>query len=144
MTIYNDTGLLHPKFRPVVTRLHQTLIGAYEAGRTKSRFEIFETYRDPIRQRDLLKKGATKAGIFQSAHAFGLAVDFVPYITGQEALDLGDLTGEKVLTGWNWHSSNDWDFLKKTAEEFGLSVPIAWDRGHVQSPLWQQIRPYTV
>ena len=141
MPIYNDVSLLHPKLALIVPSLHQKLIAGYETGLTKTRFEIFETYRDPIRQRDLLKKGATKAGVFQSAHCVGLAVDFVPYIDAQQALNLGDLTGEKVLTGWSWHSSHDYAFLKRTAESFGLEVPISWDRVHVQSPQWQKIRP---
>ena len=142
MAIYRDTALLHPKFRRLCEGLAQDLIRRYEAGETKTRFEIFETFRDPSRQLDLLKKGATKAGIFQSAHNFGLAADFVAYIDGQQAHDMGDLAGEKVLAGWSWHASNDWRFLRLRAEAFGLQIPIAWDLGHVQSPYWQQVKQY--
>ena len=110
MTIHRDISLLNPKFALVVRRLHEYLIDAHETGRTKTRFEVFETFRDPIRQADLLKKGASKAGPFQSAHQFGLAVDFVPYLTSEEALALGTRIGERVLPGWSWHSSHDYSF----------------------------------
>lgn len=142
MTIYRDTALLHPKFRRICEGLAQDLLRRYEAGETQTRFEIFETFREPSRQLDLLKKGATKAGIFQSAHNFGLAADFVAYIDGQQALDMGDLAGEKVLAGWNWSDRNDWTFLRRRAEAFGLTIPIKWDLGHVESPFWQQAKSY--
>ena len=65
MAIYRDTALLHPEFRWIAEGLAEDLIRRYEAGETKTRFELFETFREPSRQLDLLKKGATKAGIFQ-------------------------------------------------------------------------------
>lgn len=141
MTIHSDIALLNPKFSLVVRRLHEYLIDAHETGRTKTRFEVFETFRDPMRQADLLKKGTSKAGPFQSAHQFGLAVDFVPYLSGEEALALGTRIGERVNPGWSWHSSHDYEFLLKSASEFKLSMPVfAWDKCHVEHPNFSKLR----
>lgn len=141
MTIHRDISLLNPKFALIVGRLHDDLISAYETGVTKTRFNIFETFRDPIRQADLLKKGASKAGPFQSAHQFGLAVDFVPFLSGDEALALGERIGERVLPGWSWHSSHDWQFLLNIARKHKLAMPVfAWDKCHVEHPNFSKLR----
>lgn len=140
MTIHRDTALLHPKFMRACVRLHDYLIDAHETGRTKTRFEIFETYRDPIRQADLLKKGVSKAGPFESAHQLGLACDFVPYLSPEEALALGERKGERVLPGWNWDPSHDYSFLATAAELFKLSRPITWDPCHIEHPNWRKHR----
>lgn len=140
MTIYNDLALTNPKFGRACKRLHEYLIDAHETGRTKTRFEIFETYRDPRRQADLLKKGASKAAAFQSAHQFGLACDFVPYLTPEEATALSEVTRERVLPGWNWHSSHDYRFLATSAQIFKLAVPLTWDPCHVEHPNWPKLR----
>ena len=112
MTIYSDVSLCNPKFAASVTRLHKYLIDAHETGRTKTRFEIFETFRTPMRQRELIAKGVSKAGPFQSAHQFGLAVDFVPFLSPNEARELAERTGERVFPGWNWHSPTIIAFLR--------------------------------
>ena len=140
MAIYRDTTLLHPKFRRICEGLAQDLIRRYEAGETKTRFEIFETYRTPMRQRDLMKKGVSKAGPFQSAHQFGLAADFVPHLSPEEAAALSATTGERVFPGWNWHSSHDYRFLATAAQHFKLSVPITWDPCHVEHPNFVKLR----
>ena len=131
--IISDLNLLHPKFRGVAYRLRDELARTYKSGETKTRFEVFETFRSPIRQADLLAKKTTKAGPFESAHQFGLAVDFVPYIDGDQAIALADKLGERVFPGWNWHSSHEWDHLTKVAHRFSL-VTIEWDRPHIQHP----------
>lgn len=140
MPIIRDLTGLNPKFKGVIVRLHDYLVDSHETGRTKTRFEIFETIRSPARQADLIKKGVSKAGPWQSPHQFGLAVDFVPYLTGVEATDLGNRIGEKVLPGWSWHSSHDYAFLHQAAEKFGLDNSISWDPCHVQHPQWQLVR----
>lgn len=140
MTIYSDLSLCNAEFRARATRLHKYLIDAHETGRTKTRFEVFETYRDPIRQTDLIKKGVSKAGPFQSAHQFGLAADFVPFLTPEEAAALSATTGERVFPGWNWHSSHDYGFLAAAAQRFKLAVPLEWDRVHVEHPSWPHLR----
>ena len=139
MTIYRDMSLLHPKFRGRADALAEYLISAYETNLTKTRFHVFETFRDPARQSELLTKRVTKAGPFESAHQFGLAVDFVPYLSPDEALALGNRIGERVLPDWNWHSSHEYSFLSAAAKKFDLSVPIAWDPCHVQHPKWSEI-----
>lgn len=131
-TIYSDVSLLHPKLFLRAKRLRDYLIDAHETGRTKTRFEIFETFRSPLRQADLITKRVTKAGPWQSAHQFGMAVDFVPYLSGDDARRLGE------KPGWSWSAANDYDFLKASAPAFGLSVPIAWDLVHVELPHWKK------
>lgn len=140
MTIHSDVSLLNPKFAAVVVRLHNYLIDSYETRRTRTRFEIFETFRDPMRQAELLKKGATKAGAFQSAHQLGLAVDFVPFIDEAEARVIAKALGERVASGWSWWSGHDYEFLKQCAEDHGLAVPLTWDRVHVEHPKWPKLR----
>ena len=139
MTIIRDLRLLHPKFGRAAGLLHQDLIRAYEAGETKTLFKVFETFRDPRRQLDALKKGVSKAGMYQSAHAFGMAADFVPFISPYEARTLSDELGYIVHPGWSWHASHDYGFLKTRAEHFGLRVPIAWDLVHVQHPQFDSL-----
>lgn len=139
MTIIRETYLLHPKFRRAVEALGQDLARAYETGVTKTNFKVFETFRDPRRQADLLAKRVTKAGFYQSAHAFGLAADFVPFLTPDEADALAQRKGERVLAGWNWDSSHDFRFLAERAAAFELSVPISWDLVHVQHPQFDAI-----
>lgn len=140
MTIYRDMSLLHPKFFGAARKLEQALTVAYQSGLTKTNFKVFETFRDPIRQADLLVKKATKAGPFASAHQLGLACDFVPYLTAEEATKLSERIGERVWPGWNWHSSNDYSLLKTEAMKVGLEVPIPWDLCHVQHPNWERIK----
>jgi len=138
--IIRDTRLLHPKFRFAVENLAKDLIRSYETGRTKTRFEVFETFRHPFRQADLLAKGTTKAGMWESAHQYGLAVDFVPVIDAEMAAILSEKKGERVWPGWNWDSEHDWDYLSNRAKTFGLVTPLSWDRPHVQHPLWPQLQ----
>ena len=140
MTIIRDLSLLDPKFAAICKRLDERLTAAYETGVTKTCFKVFETYRDPARQADLFAKGTTKARAFASAHQLGLACDFVPYLTAEEAAELSNRIGERVWPGWNWHSSNDYRFLKTQALAVGLVVPIAWDPCHVEHPNWQAFR----
>lgn len=133
-TVYNDITLLHPKMRGPVKRLADYLIDSYETGRTKTRFEIFETFRSPLRQAYLAEKGASKAGPFESAHQFGLACDFVAYLSQAEASAFG------AKAGWSWDDAHDWDYLKKAADLHGLGVPILWDRVHVEHPYFRTMK----
>lgn len=140
MTVIRDLRLLHPKFGRAAGLLDQHLARAHEAGVTKTRFKVFETFRDARRQEDLLKKRVTKAGMYQSAHAYGLAADFVPFITPFEAERLAQAKGEAVFPGWNWDPSHDWAFLKKSARDYGVDVPIEWDLAHVEHPDFKYLR----
>lgn len=136
MTITRDLSLLHPKFARAVVKLNKLCSGGYQTGITKTNFKVFETFRHPTRQNDLFAKGTSKARQFTSAHQLGLAVDMVPYLNAEEATALGERIGERVMPGWNWHSSHDWDFLRRSAQQVGLLVPMQWDRAHVEHPDW--------
>ena len=140
MTIVSDISFLNPKFGRAVRRLHEYLIDSYETGRTKTRFEIFETFRDPKRQADLIKRKVSKAGPWQSAHQFGLAVDLVPYLSPEEAIALGEYIGERVLPGWSWWSGHDYVYLADSARKFGLAAPIKWDPCHIEHPRFESVR----
>lgn len=137
--IIRDPALLHPVFRPIVDTLMQELRRGHETRATQTRFELFETFRRPERQRDLITKGVSKAGAFQSAHQFGLAVDIVPYIDPDTAAEISKATGERHWPGWSWWTGHDWDYLSDTANRLGLRT-ISWDRPHVEYPHWRSIR----
>lgn len=119
----SDIAALHHKARAAFDGLSTALVGAYKTGRTETLFKPFETIRSPLRQDKLLAAGATKARGWQSAHQYGLATDFAAFVGNQ----------------WNWDAGRDWPFLKRLANEFGLDVPIKWDLGHVEHPLWWKI-----
>lgn len=88
-------------------------------------FRPFEIFRAPDRQAECLRKGTTKVGAWGSAHQYGLAVDYVPYVCGK----------------WSWQASTEaWDFLRKSAEARGLRCVIAWDRPHVEHPAFDRLR----
>lgn len=122
--INRSPEMLHYKFRTPLIGLLENLARAYQTGRTKSRFKLFEGFRSPMRQDALFEQGSTKARAWQSAHQYGLAADVV------------------VLDGstWSWKPEHDWRFLKLEAQRIGLSVPIENDRCHVQSMVWQKLR----
>lgn len=123
---------LHPKFIGIFENLKQRLISGYETGVTKTRFEVFETYRSFERQDYLFSVRTTKARGGQSAHNFGLAVDFVPRVD--------DPTKDGFVLHWSWSLHHDWAFLQKVAAECGLenqSKNLRWDKPHVQVPHWR-------
>lgn len=113
--------------------LHQNLIRLYEAGEAQFRLEIFETYRSGERQDRLFAEGVSEARAGQSPHNFGLAADFVPYLSQAEAVALG------VRPGWHWPKASDklWIVLAKQAAKAGLVAPIRWDKPHVEFPNWK-------
>lgn len=141
-TIYRDISLLHPKMSGVATGLAKDLVRGYETGRTKFKFEIFETFRSPVRQLSLKAKGTSKAGPWQSPHQFGLAIDFVPFLSAEEARAESTIRGRKILPGWFWPEIGEqpWSFLKERANLFGVEQPIAWDKPHIEHPLWLQVQ----
>lgn len=126
VSVLRDLELLHPVARPVFLRLAQLLDADFIAGRTSTLFRPFETYRTPQRQLLLFqanKSKTTNAGPWSSAHQYGLAVDFVAY-----------------RDQWSWDASEDWDHLRARATEVGLRNDIAWDRAHVEHPVFDQLR----
>ena len=124
----SSTAFLHPGVRGVFEELAEDLQAKFKAGQTRSLFYVFETYRTPQRQEALFHNvpRVTQARAWQSAHNFGLAVDFVP---------------KEIVNGvstWSWAETHDWPFLKTRALHFGLRVPLTWDRGHVEAKQWAQ------
>lgn len=136
-----NLALLHPKFSGVAQRLHEELIRAYKAGRTHFCFEVFETYRPPDVQAGYLAKGTTKAGPWQSAHQFGLAVDFVPYIGPNDIQRATELFKKPIAGGWIWPplDFNDWRVLHDLAHATGCRT-IEWDAPHLESPLFDRVK----
>lgn len=123
---YRDFELLHPVAKRAFVGLATTLQADYEAGRTPHLFVAFETYRTPQHQLLALKRKASQAGSFWSAHQYGLAVDFVPFLKGR---------------GFYWDATaEEWNWLRHRAAQAGLDNTIPWDRAHVQHPLWNQLR----
>lgn len=126
-SIRRNLADLHPKARGAFEQLEDYLQEQHRKGVTKTLFKVFEAFRTPERQYELYRKvpRVTKAEPWESAHNYGLAVDFVPLVDGL----------------WNWHDKNDWDFLHRAAVEFGLRHPITWDRPHIEHPLWSRLQP---
>lgn len=129
---------LHPKFAFIVNRLHKNLIRLHQAGSLQFRFEIFETFRHPDRQTSLKAEGVSKSMAWRSAHNYGLACDFVPYLSQAEGKALG------VTPGWYWPKITDpcWKILKQEALNAGAIGPIDWDGPHVESLIWRTIKPF--
>lgn len=132
----SDIALLHLEMQRPVRALAEALALAYQANITQFRFEIFETYRSPERQDYLFANKTTKARAGQSPHNFGMAVDFVPLLSQQEAAGLG------VAKGWYWPEleHSDWQVLGELAVDHGLTRPLAWDKPHVEFPNWKTYR----
>lgn len=123
---------LHPKVVRQFRDLARTAAtGIFTLGGDQFRFAPFEGFRHPLRQHYLLTRTKnTKAGPWKSAHQYGVAVDF--------ACRRVDEYGS--AHGWFWPDGAPWQLLKLKAREAGLYIPIAWDRGHVVHPLWNEIK----
>ena len=88
-------------------------------------FLLFEGYRSPTEQDLAYRRNASKAQAMESAHQYGLAGDFVPFIDGN----------------WRWDQPDElWTTLTVRASEFGLLTSISWDRPHVEHPAWKRVR----
>jgi peptidoglycan L-alanyl-D-glutamate endopeptidase CwlK len=96
--------------------------------RRETDFLPFETYRSPDDQNLVFRKGTSKARAFESPHQYGLAVDFVPFIDGV----------------WRWDvPAATWGGLHRRALAMGLTVPLAWDKPHIEHPNWGVVRRFT-
>lgn len=125
-TIVKNLNTLHPLVQRQFSDLAAALVRDYRSERTRTQFKVFETFRTPMRQLEILTTTKnTKAGPYRSAHQFGLAVDFVPF-----------------HAFWSWDPEHDYDFLAQRAKDFGLSVPYAWDKCHVEHPDFNAIRSF--
>lgn len=124
---------LHIKARDTFAELARRLERRYKGGFTKTLFKPFEGYRTPERQDWLFTvEKTTKARGWQSAHNYGLAVDFVP------------LSDPMNAGSWDWSNHHDWDLLRLEATQLGLLCTISWDRPHVEHPIWSSIRKQVV
>lgn len=114
---------LHPEMRDRASNL---IIGVAAV----TDLAPFEGYRTPEHQLELYNQRnpvVTQAKDWQSAHQWGLALDFA-------LLDRGE---------WSWPDSQDpvWDQLHRVARLCGLRVPNpTGDAGHVEHPDWQYAR----
>lgn len=107
----------------------------FEDGGEKFRLEPFEGYRSPMRQNHLFAHTkATKAREWQSGHQYGLAMDFA-------CVRVDKITNEIIPGKWFWAdgSHSCWRELKRLANIGGLTVPISWDYGHVEHPLFHDV-----
>lgn len=120
---------LHPKVRQSFQLLEIRLAEAYAAKATPTLFKPFEGYRPPEAQTALLRQKRTKAGPWESAHNYGLAVDFVPW---------------HPESGWSWTGPHDWDCLRECATNRGLLNTIQWDRPHVEHSIWIAVRSHLI
>lgn len=123
-----DWDLIHPKARTSFMRLEEDLTRAVLASEVNVWFRPFSGYRSPMDQIDLVRRGVSKAGPFQSAHNYGLAVDFVPF------------DDERKIFHWPDAKDACWDYLDRRVTQMGLLRPISWDRPHVEHPLWRVVK----
>lgn len=116
---------LDPLASAAFRRLTNDLEAAWKEGKTPTLFKPYGGYRSPAQQEEMLliEPKVTNAGPFQSAHQYGLAVDYAAW--------------EDEVFSWN--DQHDWAFLETCANANGLSVPIPWDKGHVEHPMFKEI-----
>lgn len=124
MARVNSTMYLHPDFRVDVETLVEFLnehnVGGFQ-------WTVFETYRSPEDQARVYYRGTSKVGPMHSAHQYGLAVDILPLKAGKPHWP----TGSTVEA-----------FHEALAQlETNSHCPIAWDPYHVESKLWDTLRP---
>ena len=118
---------LHPAARGHFIVLSTRLETAHQTGRTKHLLKPFEGYRSLEHQQAAFDRGVSKALPWQSAHQYGLAVDYVPFANGMK---------------WFWPEAThpDWEELRAIATNLGLICNLNWDRPHVVHPVWDQIK----
>lgn len=124
-TLYRQTSMMHPECQTAFRNLEAKLKEDFEKGLTFTDFRIFESYRSPDRQDELLLKKTSKVGAWKSAHNWGFAADFVAFTNGK----------------WSWDNNHDYKHLAMRAAEYGLLQPYEdWDPYHIEHPLWAQAR----
>lgn len=82
-------------------------------------------YRGEIEQNTLFEKGSTKARFGQSAHNYGLGVDY-------------------HFEHYGWNVPKDfWAFGDEIARYVGLESGVSYgDANHIQLPGWKNWKPY--
>lgn len=117
---------LHPLAKPAFEQLTIYLEQLWKDGKTQTFFKPFEGLRTPIKQLELLNRRpvVTHVGPWQSAHQYGLAVDFVPW------------SGN----AFSWDEDHDFTTLRLAAVACGLSRPMEWDKCHIEHPAWAKFQ----
>ena len=119
--------LIHPVARGQFMALDNDLAVAWKEGAAPCLFRPFEGWRSPEKQLEAYKRKVSKSLPWQSAHQYGLAIDFVPYVNGR----------------WSWEpeaGDQAWHFLRLFATRRGLVNDISWDRPHVQHPAFADLK----
>lgn len=85
---------------------------------------LFEGWRSPQRQAEVVRTGNSQAQPWESPHQYGLALDLVP----------------KDASGWTWNvTASDKKAFRRAAEAEGLSAHIKWDPLHVEARHWPTV-----
>ena len=134
---------LHPKCSDAFLTLGWEMVAAFDREETNDLFLPFEGYRNPLNQLLLLRQQTTRAKPFQSAHNYGMAVDFVK--VRRDSITTDNTRG----LGWTWSDRTpaekaDWTVLHQKAKDCGLLAPITWDKPHIVHPLWNAIKDAVV
>lgn len=126
-----DWELLHYKCQPGFLIVANRILDAFSNGELSQLYLAFDGYRAPQLQLDMVKRNVSKALPWQSAHNYGMAVDFVGWNPAEQ---------------WNWQpaDSPDWGMIGRIAVNAGMLRPIAWDKPHVEHPLWTSIKKLVV
>lgn len=122
-----DWHKLHPAVIGGFLIVANRIIDAHANGELTQLYLPFDGYRSPELQLDMVKRNVSKAGPWQSAHNYGLALDFV---------------GWNPEAKWNWQpaDSEDWKMIGIIATNAGMLRPITWDKPHVEHPLWTEVK----
>lgn len=126
-----DFEKLHPKVRRDFQIMAIRLTEGYQNGVVAYHFKPFEGFRSPEKQTELVLLKRSKAGPWQSAHNYGLAVDFVPW-------------DEKGGFFWPDAKHPAWDYMRDLARNRGLINQIDWDRPHVEHPIWWAVKRHLI
>lgn len=128
-------GDIHPEARPAFHGLIIKLFDGrvWESNGANYILRPFEGFRTPARQHKLLTVDkTTKVGPWKSAHQYGLAVDFAGVRMEENRLIPGT---------WTWNLPDEvWGDLQIQASKFSLRVPISWDKGHVEHPMFADLK----
>lgn len=142
-----DWNHIHPKARTQFMQFSDFLLAEVLRGDAPYWFRAFEGYRSPARQQQLYDQKradgsrVTKARPFESAHQYGLAVDFVPFIVRLPTEPREDL--DSAEGAWRWDVEDSaWDWFDQAVHKHDLYRPITWDRPHVEHRLWRLSHTY--
>lgn len=123
--------LLHPKVVGGFLLVANRIVEAYRRKELTQLYLPFDGFRSPLEQLTYVRQRTSKAMPWQSAHNYGMAVDFA---------------GWNKAEGWNWKDAEDpdWKLIGVIAVNAGMLRPIAWDKPHVEHPLWTSIKRQVV